>query len=126
MSLPYEGGRTQQANVPLRPNMLEKITEGSYAPQQAPMLDQVLSSPIHHHHYGKTDELPLETVISSTADMGNASVHVHHHNHNEKNKKKRKSGKKTVTYDDDGDDGDDNDKFCNIQEHEDMVRYYFF
>ena len=120
-SLQYEGGNVQQTFVPLRSSALEK-TRGSSASQlHSPALNPAPTSPIYHHHYGAVEELPMESIVSSSANVGNTSVHVHHHNHNQKERKKRKSSKKTMDYTDhDHDDYDE--EFCNIPEHEEMVR----
>ena len=114
-SLPRDAETSHQVYTPLRPSVL-KVTHGqSYEPAQGQTVRQGSTSPIHHHHYGGADELPLETIISSSTNMGNGSVHVHHHNNKGKSKKKRKDGKKSVSYD------DDDDQYCNIPEHETMV-----
>ena len=117
-SLPLEGGNPHETYSPLKPSAVE--SKQPYPPPQVPNFNQHPSSQIHHHHYGVTHELPLETIVSSGASVGTSALHMHHYNHKEKNKKKRKTDKKTVRYEDDKD-----DEFCNIPEHEDMVRCNF-
>lgn len=111
--------------TPLRPSVLE-MTQGN-APPQEHSTSQVTMSPIHHHHYGAADKVPLETIISGSMNMTNGPIHVHHHNENGKEKKKRRKGKKKVSYKDDDDD-DDNDgddgEYCNIKEHRDAVKCF--
>eukprot|EP00112_Aurelia_sp_Birch-Aquarium-sp1_P009605 Seg2096.5 transcript_id=Seg2096.5/GoldUCD/mRNA.D3Y31 product="hypothetical protein" protein_id=Seg2096.5/GoldUCD/D3Y31 len=100
----WPGGGANQT-YPLTQSALK--VQSPMGAQSAPM------SPVHHHHYGTKGDIPLETIVSSSAQP-NGGVHIHHHDGVDKkeSRRKKKPSRKEVAYE---------DEFCNVQDHEDMT-----